>query len=325
MFQSLKENRSLIMGLAIFYVAFYHIPWIDRAPWMDFLHDIGYLGVDVFLFLSGMGLCHSVKQRGRQGYLLQRCRRIFPGLMPVVVLWSLVMLGLHVLTVKEFFGSVTLLGWWFGQNRQLNWYFSAVWLYFFLGVLLYGPVVEGKRPLRWVIFVSWLGFIAQWLSPYHYHAQVFTRIPVFLAGMLLGRMELRGQTGGKWLRGLLYGAIPVGLFLSYMTWSRWGEAWGTYLGLWWYPFLLLVPGGVVLVSELGGFCRRWRGFRLCIRPLELLGEASSEALMLHVGIYKLIQLRWSFLPKYWVLIMLGCFLLAVLYRNLVVKRLPWSK
>lgn len=317
MFQSLKENRSLIMGLAIFYVAFYHIPWIDRVPWMDFIHDIGYLGVDVFLFLSGMGLCHSVKKRGREGYLRQRAKRIFPGLMPVVVLWSLVMLGLHVLSIKEFFGSVTLLGWWFGQKKQLNWYFSAVWFYYFLGVLLYKPVVEGKKPIRWVLFISWLSFIAQWLSSYHYHAEAFARVPVFLVGMLLGRMELTGNTGGKWLRPVLYGAIPLGVFLIYMTWAYWGDGLGTYFCMWWYPFLLMVPGGVCLTGELAGVLRRYKPVRACMKPIEYLGEASAEALMLHVGIYKLLQLYWSFLPKVWMLILLGCCVLAVGYGKLV--------
>lgn len=320
MFQSLKENRSLIMGLAIFYVAFYHIPWIDRAPWMDFIHDIGYLGVDVFLFLSGLGLCHSIHKRGREQYLLQRAKRLFPGLMPFLMLWSLVMLGLHVLSVKEFFGSVTLLGWWFGQKKQLNWYFSAVWFFYFLGALLYRPVVEGKCPLRWVILVSWLSFVAQWLSPYHYHAEAFTRVPVFLAGMLLGRMELRGESGKTWLRPALYGAIPVGLFLIYMTWAHWGDALGTYWGMWWYPFLLVVPGGVFLTAKFFHFLRKSRLIQFCVKPLEWLGDASAEMLMFHVGIYKLIQLYWSFFPKVWMLILLGCCVLAVGYRKLVQGR-----
>ncbi len=32
MFQNLRENRSLIMGLAIFWIVFYHMPWVPRAP-----------------------------------------------------------------------------------------------------------------------------------------------------------------------------------------------------------------------------------------------------------------------------------------------------
>lgn len=316
MFREMRENRSLIMGLAIFYVAFYHIPWLDRAPWMDFIHDIGYLGVDVFLFLSGLGACHSIKNRGREGYLCQRARRLFPGLMPVLLLWSLIMLGIGVLSWKEFFGSVTLLGWWFGQQRQLNWYFSAVWLYYFLGALLYRPVVEGRKPLGTVIFVSWLSFIALWLSPYHYHAEAFTRIPVFLLGMLLGRMELQGTQKEPWVKGVLYGLLPVGVFLMYMTWSRWGQSWGTSLGLWWYPFLLVVPGGVILISQVAAYARRWKWFQVCVKPVEALGDASAEALMLHVGIYKLIQIYGNLLPKYWILVMLGCLVFAVGYRKL---------
>ena len=308
------------MGLAIFWVAFFHIPWIDRAPWLDFIHDIGYIGVDVFVLLSGMGLCHSVCSRGREGYLIQRAKRIFPSLMPVVVIWSLVMLCLGVLNLEEFFGSVTLLGWWFGQSRQLNWYFSGVWLFFFLGVLLYKPIILGKRPVLWAIFMAWLSCLAMILSPYHYHAEVFTRVPVFLVGMLLGRLELSGQNRDKLLRGVLYCLIPVGLFLTIMTWGFWGEKWGLYTGLSWYCFLPLVPGGVFLTAEIAHLLKKCRLGRVILTPLSWMGEASAEILMLQVGIYKLIQLYTTLLAKWWILVMVGCLVLGVLYHRLVVKR-----
>lgn len=322
MFQNLKQNRSLIMGLAIFWVAFYHIPWIDRAPWIDFIHDIGYIGVDIFLFLSGMGVCHSVRSRGREGYLIQRARRILPGLMPVVLIWSGVMLFLDVMNIEEFFGSVTLLGWWFGQSKQLNWYFSAVWLFYLLGAGLYKPVVKGKHPVLVVLFVSCLSFLSMIFSPYHYHAECFTRVPIFLIGMLLGRLELQGNANEKLLRWVLYGLIPVGVFLCVMTWQSWGEDWGLYTGLWWYPFLLVVPGGVFLIGEIAHWLKKGRCLSLLMKPMEVLGESSSEALMLHVGLYKLIQLDHSLYPKQWVLVMLLCLVLGVLYHHLVVRRLP---
>lgn len=322
MFQNLKQNRSLIMGLAILWVAFYHIPWVDQVTWLDFIHDIGYIGVDIFLFLSGMGVCHSVRNRGREGYLVQRAIRILPGLLPVALVWSLIMLCLNVMNLEEFFGSVTLLGWWFGQSKQLNWYFSAVWMFYLLGAGLYKPVVEGKHPILVVLFVSWLSSLAMLLSPYHYHAECFTRVPVFLAGMLLGRMELRGNANEKLLRCILYSLIPIGLLLIFMTWSSWGQNWGTYYGLWWYPFLLVVPGGVFLAADIAHWLRKRRIISSILRPLEVLGDSSSEALMLHVGIYKLIQLYTGLLPMQWIAVMLLCLLLGVIYRNLVVKRLP---
>ena len=322
MFQNLKQNRSLIMGLAIFWVAFYHIPWIDRAPWLDFLHNIGYIGVDIFLFLSGMGVCHSVRSRGREGYLIQRARRILPGLMPVVLIWSVAMLCIGMMNIEEFFGSVTLLGWWFGQSKQLNWYFSAVWMFYLLGAGLYKPVVKGKHPVLVVLLVSWLSCLAMILSPYHYHAECFTRVPIFLIGMLLGRLELRGNTNERLLRGVLYGLLPLGLFLTVMTFHSWGEDWGLYAGLWWYPFLLVVPGLVFLVSDGVQWLRKLKVTAALLRPMEWLGEASSEALMFHVGIYKLIQLYTDLYPIQWVVVMLLCLGLGVLYHRLIVRRLP---
>lgn len=322
MFQSLRENRSLVMGLSILWVAFYHIPWVDCVPLFDFIHDIGYIGVDVFLFLSGVGLCHSVRSRGREGYLVQRARRILPGLFPVLLIWSLFMLCTGIMNLLEFFGSVSLLGWWLGQSKQLNWYFSAVWMFYLLGAMLYRPVIQGKHPVPVVLLVVFLSFLAQQLSPYHYHSEAFARVPVFLIGMLLGRAELSGKVSEKKLRLGLYGPIPVGLVLVVMTYRFWGQDWGLSLGLWWYPFMLVVPGAVFLTAELAALLKKWK-LGLLLRPMESLGAASSEALMLHVGIYKMISNNTSLYRGQWMLVMVFCMILGVAYRRFVVKKLPF--
>ena len=319
MFRSLKENRSLIMGLAIFWVAFFHIPWIDREPWIDCIHDVGYIGVDIFLFLSGFGACHSIEKRGREGYLIQRAKRIFPSLMPILLVWSIVMFCIDVLNFEELFGSITLLGWWLGQSKQLNWYFSAVWMFFLLGAVLYKPVIRGKHPVFWVIFVAWLSWVAMLLSPYHYHAEAFCRVPIFLIGMVLGRAEILGNRSEGRLRGVLYSLLPVGLVLTVIVWRSWGAVYGDAYGLWWYPFILVVPGGVFLASELAHRLRRICLFSLGFRCVEWLGEASAEILAIQVGVYKLIQIYTGLLPKQWVLVMLGCLVLGVGYHKLVEK------
>lgn len=318
MFENLKKSRSLIMGLAILWVAFYHIPWVDSVPVLDFVHDIGYIGVDVFLLISGIGACHSIGQRGRKGYLLQRAKRILPGLLPVLLIWSAGMLALGAMSVRQFFGSVTLLGWWHGSELQLNWYFSAVWMYFLLAAVLYRPVVQGKHPMVFVLLVSLLGFAAMRLTPFWHHPTAYSRIPIFFVGMLLGRVELQGTVNEKRLRLLLYSLIPVGLFLTVMTWHSWGSRFGTSLGLWWYPFLLVVPGGVFLTADAVCAIRRWRPAEMMMKPLAALGDASSEALMIHVGVYKLIQRYTRLYPKQWLLVWLLCMAAGVLYRRLVV-------
>ena len=322
MFGKLKENRSLIMALAIIWVAFYHIPWPPRAPWIDLIHDVGYMGVDVFLFISGIGACHSIGSRGGRAYLSQRIKRILPGLLPILVLWSGIMVAVGAMNFLEFLGSVTLVGWWLGASKQLNWYFSAVWMFFLLAMALYRPMVRGKRPLLWLLGGCILSFLLVRLTPFSNQLTAFSRIPVFLFGMLVGRWEIRGTMGQKTLRGILYGLMIPGILLTVLVWHSWGDIWGDSLGLWWYPFALVVPGGIFLTAEIGHLLREIRPVSKILRPVEAVGEASSEALMIHVGIYKLIQLYVKLYPKHWLLVMLLCLVLSVAYHRLVVKKLP---
>lgn len=55
MFQKLRDSRSLLMGLAICGVVFFHTPMVLHDPWVSLLHDMLNCGVDMFLFLSGLG------------------------------------------------------------------------------------------------------------------------------------------------------------------------------------------------------------------------------------------------------------------------------
>ena len=140
------------MGLAILGVILFHASFSISSYKLRLIHDNLCCGVDLFLFFSGIGACHSIAAHGGRGYLKNRLRRILPGLMPVLILWSAWMVFTGVMNWKEFWGSVTLLGWWFGQYKQLNWYFSAVWAFFLLAVPLYGLFRRCRRPV-WL----WLG------------------------------------------------------------------------------------------------------------------------------------------------------------------------
>ena len=133
------------MGLSILAVVYFHTPYTETGSFLrNYLHDAGYWGVDVFLFLSGLGACHSLAARGGRGYLCRRARRILPGLYLFMIPWAFLMWFSWGMTRWDLLGTLTLLGWWFGFSRQLNWYFSAVWAFFLLAVhaaarFWYGP------------------------------------------------------------------------------------------------------------------------------------------------------------------------------------------
>lgn len=321
MFQRLRENRSLLMGLAIWGIAFYHAPLQLANPWIRMFHDLLNCGVDMFLFLSGLGACHSIRRRGAAGYLRQRARRLLPGLYPVLILWCALMYAMGVMGAWTVFGSVTLLGWWFGQTIQLNWYFSAVWMFFLLGIPAYRVMGKSRHPvLVWGLMT--LGAVGLGLlCPLDYLKTAVTRLPVFFTGMLLGCLEQSGVSRQRLLRGTLYLMMFPGLGLVAAVYWGLGSRYGYSLGLWWYPYALVIPGAAVGLSDLGSLCRKYRPLRILLRPLEWCGESSAEILAIHMGVYKTIFVTTWLRTRTWLWVMLGCLVLGCLYHYVLVDRL----
>ena len=308
------------MGAAMICIATFHMPLdISWLP-LNIFQDMLYLGVDIFLFISGIGASHSIKSRGGKGYLAQRARRIFPSLLPVLLVWGLCMLLLGGLSLPEFFGNLTLVGWYLGQGPQLNWYFSAVWIFFLLAAALYRPLVEGKHPWWVLLGVSALSVCLLLVSPFALHPMALARIPVFLLGMFFGRMELQGKLPERLLRGILYPLIPMGIGLLILVFFYCND-YGSTCGLWWYPLILSTPGMVFLLGDIASLLRRSNISGKLLLPIDAIGEASLEALMIHGGIFKIIDHCTKIYPWQWVVVMIVSLGLGVLYYRLVAK--PW--
>lgn len=322
-FEKLRQSRSLLMGLAIFLIAMYHAPLEIHNFWLYTFTSSLNMGVDLFLFFSGLGACHSLARRGAVSYLAQRAKRLLPGLYLFLLPWCAVMAYLGQMSLTEFLGNITFLGWWFGLHDQLNWYFSGVWLFFLLAPALYRLFCKTRHTLcLWAVLVA-ISFGLGLLCPNDHYMTVLTRLPIFLTGMLFGRLEQTGCKRERLLRGICYGLLPIGLYLVVITYGGYGWTYGYSLGLWWYPYALVIPGGALLVSELFALLRRYKPVRLAVKPMEWLGESSSEGLMVHIGIYKIIFVLRTFHNHIWIIIWLATMVLSVLYRQ-ITKRLPGS-
>ena len=308
------------MGLAICGVVFFHTPMVLHDPWVSLLHDMLNCGVDMFLFLSGLGACHSIARRGGRDYLRQRCQRILPGLYLFLIPWCAAMMALGYMTPWELLGNLTLVGWWLGQSAQFNWYFSAVWIFFLLAVPLYRAFCRTEHPAALWLALTLLSIVLGILCPLDYLMTAVARLPIFLTGMLFGRLEQTNFSRTGLLRLGLILLIPAGLWLVGYTYWGYGWAYGYRFGLWWYPYALLTPGVALLISELSAVLRKIPMASRLLRPLERCGECSAEILIVHIGIYKLIQ-SLRFRNRYWLMILLGCILLGCLYHDFVVPRL----
>lgn len=79
-----KDNRSYLMGVSIIWIVLFHVwMWnntsgVEESPWWIALYRRGYVGVDIFLFLSVYGLQASLEKNSLMHYYVNRIKRLFP-------------------------------------------------------------------------------------------------------------------------------------------------------------------------------------------------------------------------------------------------------
>lgn len=192
------DIRTFMMGVAILCIMVFHTTDIFVVPkFMEFIQRTGYLGVDIFFFVSAYGLYYSMqKPTTQRQWYLRRLKRILPAfwlvsiLMGVMVHWSLY----DHLREETFFGFLLP---WTNQDRFYNvifWYIPAALLFYLIFPAMYKYrkwVMLGFLPitiLSYAISTLSLSFLnVHGWSPYL--AWFFGRIPIFLLGMVVAEHE----------------------------------------------------------------------------------------------------------------------------------------
>lgn len=211
----LSRCRGELMGLAMLWVLLFHaFYWELQTKWLKDFKDLGYLGVDVFILLSAMGLAMSLSRRRQSygAYLKRRLVRVLPLYWLVVGLYGLALRLAGLTSLKTVAWSLSTLFYWFQKPSIFNWYIPGL-----LAFYLLAPPVTAllKRCGRWKVpLVAALG--ASCYPLFHFlqmrgvtHLNdVILRIPIFLLGLLVGLLIVQGRRLGWWELGL-WAALPA--------------------------------------------------------------------------------------------------------------------
>ena len=118
---ALSKYRGFLMGFAILWVMYFHIPlkFATEVGW--FIHRIGFYGVDIFLFLSGLGVYYSLTKRPNVlGFYKARLVRILPAYI-IVACASYCLLRLDRASALDFFYYISGIGYW-TRHARFDWY-----------------------------------------------------------------------------------------------------------------------------------------------------------------------------------------------------------
>lgn len=177
----INENRAYLMGIAMICVIIYHaFCWVYNP--IGYL-NVGYCGVDIFLFLSGMGLSYSFEKNDIKTFYKNRFWRIYPlYFIAVSIAYALCHDRWNVTT---YVANLTTVGYYIdGGINSFDWYVNAlVTLYVSFPLFYYYSKTRyvGLSILTIAVFIY--GVIYYHSISYWYDCLI-SRLPIFLYGVM---------------------------------------------------------------------------------------------------------------------------------------------
>lgn len=279
---NISRFRAEQMGAAMLFVILFHVA-LDRGDPFYGLRRCGNVGVDIFLFLSGVGLWFSwVKTPDVLRFYRRRLLRIVPTWIVVATAFYLPdYLGARRFShsIVDLIGDITI-NWDFWLQDELTfWYVPAI-MALYLVAPWYMRLVQSRPVYRWLplLMVIWCVMV-QWVLPIHHavgHIEIFwSRVPIFFIGINFGEMvRTRRQLSSDAVWLLLVTFLMTFGTCLYLEQVRHGQ----------FPLfverMLYIPFTVCTVLVMNRIFRRtpqWVN-----RLFRFVGALSLEAYLIHI-------------------------------------------
>ena len=187
----LSRFRSELMGVAMIAVMLFHVVGSRHDTMWYCMARCGNVGVDMFLFLSGIGLWFAwTTSPSLKYYYKRRLLRIYPAWLLFACLFYIPLYDEGKLTLAETIGNV-LIGWrlWHGFVDEF-WFIPTI-LVFYLVAPFYMMLIRRWTAWRWMPVVAMLlCVLIEYWPPLHQtlsHLEIlFSRVPIFLLGINAG-------------------------------------------------------------------------------------------------------------------------------------------
>lgn len=294
---NISRFRGELMGAAMIIIILFHVD-LPRDDAFFGLRRMGNLGVDMFLFLSGIGLWFAWSKRPDwRHFLRRRFVRIYPCWLIIACAYYIPRFhGGSAWAWIDLFGEIGF-NWGFWLRDELTfWYVPAIMLLY-----LFAPpymALITKHPIyKWLpaAMIMWC-ILVQWVTPIHNavgHLEIFwSRVPIFFIGINMGEIVRQKKTvdgAGIWLVIILFVmALASSIFLEQV---RHGE----------FPLfierMLYIPLTVTSILLLNRIFRRLPAW--VNRCFAFVGALSLECYLIHIHfVLDYLPHGWSYWPTF---------------------------
>lgn len=215
----LSRQRTVIMGLAILSVIFFHF----TEDCMKYkMYDEGLIkwywtyvkssGVDIFLFLSGLSLYYAMKKNGDviRFYKRRMVRILIPYALVAVPTWLMVCMIIKNEGLREVIENLIFVTF-FTKGTKLFWYIGMILVCYLIFPLIFVLIEKcNQRVLQWggcillCVLITYIAYSLRMTNRELYKniEIALLRFPPFLMGCVYGRVSY-AKRHGYWLWGVI--------------------------------------------------------------------------------------------------------------------------
>lgn len=311
----LSTYRAELMGWSIIWIMMLHFRFITLKP-LGFIAQYGFAGVEIFMFVSGLGLYYSLaKGPSLPAFYLKRFRRIFPTYYFVGIFASLLLFGD---TLPLYLFRYTTIGFWTG-GPFFEWYIPSI-----VALYIAAPFVKRLITTRgqWLLLLLCVVVLAsayfaasdQTFSREHFF--FYYRLPAFVGGMYCGKF-IKQQSGTRAFLALAAAGIP--LFALFFP-KHHAIAEFKY-----YAVFFLLPLFMIALCTLSKLLSRLLGRASAI--IRQTGNASLEVYLIQTLFFSAICSQQLVIAPRWhdiatLCLMAGCTVAGILLHKLTSRLLP---
>ena len=277
---NISRYRGELMGAAMLFIILFHVA-LPRENAFFGLRRMGNVGVDMFLFLSGIGLWFSwMKNPSAKHFFIRRYLRIYPAWLIIACLYYIPQFrGGDLEAWINLIGEITI-NWNFWRYDELTFWYIPATMMLYLFAPAYMELIKRHPIYKWlpVVMIMWC-ILVQYVTPIHQavgHLEIFwSRVPIFFIGINMGEMVRQKQTldgASIWMIWLMF--LMTLLASIFLEQEKHGM----------FPLflerMLYIPLTITSILLLNRIFRRTPGW--FNRSFMLVGALSLECYLIHI-------------------------------------------
>lgn len=339
---SISEARNVIFGIATLWIGLFHSDQLTLSVLTknQFLIDAfkyfrgcGNIGVDMFLFLSGVGLFFSfTKDSNVLSFWKKRLMRVLPSAFLIATFYfSLRYVNGRATSGLLHYISRLTFTYFFVKGERVFWFISLILVLYIVFPIFFKAIEKFRLwGMLGLVALTVAGtFLIRWIMPgfYGYWEIALCRVPAFVVGIWAGKFVMeKKEISRKWLwlflgivvafSVLIYFYTPIMQTLvpgynkdmetRYIFWYRYA---GSFIGI----------SLVILLSFICTSLRHKGRANLLRNFFEFVGMYSMEYYMIYLNINHYLERIYDISPKHEYMLYFGSFIVTLVLCVLVRK------